>query len=258
MACGLFPDVSELTHSSDAGGDDVVQSDAAKTDAGADSAIVDGASGDGASPCSSQHVFCDDFDDGGLGATWDDKYETVGPLSLSTAFAVSQPRSLFASAPGTASGDESALGKKLPVANHTHVELDVYVTSPTNVTNTEVDLVDLILTPLPLGTAQANFNLQRYEFTSQIEQYVLLSDGGSPGDIVPFNESFSSWRHVTLDVDFVGQKFSATVDGKSVASISMNPQIAKTGLELYTGIGYIEVAHGAWGVYVDNVVVDQN
>src|SRR5678815_5383821 len=103
-ACGLFPDLGPLS-GGDAGGSDAVAdgtndvsidvtNDAPPSDAGLDVKK---------SPCTVQHTFCDDFDDGSFGAKWDNSDNGSGGTLSQTTNAVSPPYAFQATVPGGAS-----------------------------------------------------------------------------------------------------------------------------------------------------------
>jgi hypothetical protein len=256
-ACGLFPDTSSLSGGDAGAADATTDVGVADAEAGTSDAPSDAPSDALVSPCSAAHTFCDDFDQTALGATWDEKILLSGPLALTSAKVVSPPNALQATA-AAKGGDETALGKAFPAANHTHVELDLLVASPANVTGTEVDVVDFVLDTPASGFAYGNFNLQRWQGITQLEEYMEPGDGGtSAGQDLQASETFSTWRHVALDLDFTNQTFAVAVDGMPVTSFAMNPPVAKTGFSMYVGVGYVGNANADWNVYVDNVVVDQ-
>jgi len=260
-ACGLFPDVASLSGSDagDAAVEDVVVLDAPQETS--EEAAVDApsdASDASVSPCASQHLFCDDFDQTALGALWDEKVLKSGPLALSSTSVVTPPNALEATAITNGSGDETALGKHFPAADHTHVEFDLLVVSPSDTSGTELDVADLVLDTPPSGYDYADFDLQRWQGATQLEEYMQGADGGpNGGQDLPVTETFASWRHVALDLDFPNQTFSLALDGASVTSFAMSPAAPKCGFSLYVGVGYVEGANDDWNVFVDDVVVDQ-
>lgn len=247
-ACALFPDLSSLGEGS-ADASDVSAPDVSDAPDGASDAGFDAPS----SPCNAPHLFCDDFDHGALGATWDDKIVQSGPLVLSPQ-AVTPPYSLEATA--TSSGSESSLGKFVPAADHTHIEFDVLVVAPTTVQNTELDIVDIVVDAPPPTYTHADFDLQRSQGASVLEEYLNGADGGTGQDI-PVTDTFSTWRHVALDLDFPAQTLALAIDGQSVTAISLSPTVPKSSLSIYFGVGYVDGLNGDWNVLIDNVVIDQ-
>ena len=242
-ACGLFPDVSSLGGpGSDASAPEVGAGDADAGDAG---------------PCASQHVFCDDFDDGPLGAKWDSPYKTDGGgLALTTLHAVSPPNALAATLAGTGPGveGESELQKSLPAADHTRVQADVTVAPGTSAN--EVDLVAMVSVTAPSGFDHAEVNVQSTSDGGILEEYLHGPDGGAGQDL-PVTTSFATTRHIQIDVDFPSQTFALTIDGVPAAGATLSPQITKSALTLNVGVAYIEGSTGTWTVFVDDVVVDQ-
>lgn len=125
---GFFPDDGGVAEGavSDAGGDAV-------GDAALDSMTMTDAPLDGSLPCGVPHTFCDDFDDGGLGARWDMQRTVQGSLALDTTVSVSPSRSMLVTAnPGDASGEsyDIALYKNFSGSfSSIHCELDVMTDS---------------------------------------------------------------------------------------------------------------------------------
>lgn len=260
-ACGLFPDLSPLT-SEDASTPADAKSDVVPTgDAKSDAPIPnDAGTGDAAdaadafvSPCTAQHTFCDDFD-GPFGAKWDTSEIMSGPLGGSTN-AVSGS-SLKAVAIPNGNGDDSALLKHFGSATHTHIEFDALVQSPATTTGDEVDLIGLTVDSAPAPYTFGVLDMMRYEDSSQIEEYCDNPDA-STGQDLAFTETFASWRHVALDINFGTQKFTVSINGTQVQHIDLTPSFSATGYTVYLGVAFTST-NDTWTVFIDNFVLDQN
>ncbi|HEY1954001.1 MAG TPA: hypothetical protein VGH28_00265 [Polyangiaceae bacterium] len=254
FAACFFPDLGALS-GNDAGPDGA--SDATANDAAVNDAAMNDASAD-AGPCAAQHVFCDDFDDGPLGAKWDSPYLTDGgALGLTTVHAVTAPSALAATAAQTGPSveGEAELQKLLPAADHTRVQADVTVAAGASVS--ELDMIALIPKPPPPGSDYADFDIQLGKTTGYLEQYVHDTDGGESSQDLAVDASFAATRHVVLDVDFPSQTYALAIDGVPIQTMTLNPPMPKSPLELDVGIAYIESSQGTWTVFVDDVVVDQ-
>ena len=259
-ACGLFPDLSPLTSTTDASTSTDAKSDVAQpVDAKSDAPIVNDAGADTSadvfvSPCAAQHTFCDDFD-GPFGAKWDTSEVNSGPLGASTNSVSGD--SLKAVAIANGNGDDSALLKHFASATHTHIEFDALVQAPSTTTNDEVDLVGLVLDNAPAPYTFGVLDMMRYEDSSEIEEYCDNPDA-STGQDLAFTETFVSWRHVALDIDFgSAQKFTVAIDGTQVQQIDLSPHFDATGYTLYLGVAYTST-NDPWTVFIDNFVLDQN
>lgn len=249
-AC-LFPDLGSLGD----GGVDATGPDAPPDAPSSDAPSAD-AAGD-AGPCSGQHVFCDDFDDGPLGANWDSKYLTDGgALGLTTVHATSTPNALAATVAQTGPGieGEAELQKNLPAADHTRVQADVTIAAGTS--QNELDFIALLPKPPPPGFDYADLNLQLSKSTGYLEEYVHGADGGGGQDLA-VTETYATTKHVVLDLDFPSQTYALAIDGVPIVTMTLSPQIPKCALQLEVGDAYIEGSVGTWTVFVDDVIVDQ-
>jgi hypothetical protein len=260
-ACGLFPDVSSLSSSD--GGVDVTTKDAPIEDAmdasdggAADTAADVDADAAPRSPCLDQHLFCDDFDKVPLGQLWDGKMVKSGPLALATSTWVTPPNALEAIA--SSAGSETMLSKGFPSAQRTHVELDAMLSSPGDPTNVELDFVNFDFAVPPAGYSYGNVNLQRWQGAAQLEQYASGGDAGSTGQDLTFPNTFATWKHVALDLDFGAQQVVLTIDGVVLKTLTFAPALTQCALTLSVGVTYTEGTTTDWNVFIDNVVVDQN
>lgn len=249
-ACALLTDLGELSGPSDG-----------TTDAPSETSVSDvvEAGGDVArtSPCTAVHTFCDDFDDdAGLGAKWDGVLTGSGPLALSSAEVVTLPRSLQAT--GTVDG-KTALVKNLPASNHTHIEFDLLIQAPQTTTGTEVDFItiEILQPPSPWGYADLGFS--RQGGTCVLEEYESPTDGGvATRQDVSINETFGAWRHVALDLTFSTQKLAVTIDGTAITTMTFAQQLVISPLGIAVGAPFVANTSGAWNVFIDDFVVDQN
>jgi len=248
-ACGLFPDVSSLGPSSGTDGGDAAAVDAPPT-----------ANEGGASPCATTHDFCDDFDHGPLGATWDQIVSQAGPLALSST-AVTPPSALGVTVLDSAqTAQASMLEKQFPSSKHVHVELDAQVTSPSNAFGTEVDFVTLEVTP-PAGYDEAGLSLFRRHDSStpgpSVLQYFYIQGSNVQTIDEDVAEDFSSWRHVALDADFDAQTFAVAIDGTPVTQLDMSPTVPMGAFTLQVGATWVDDVQATWGVLVDDVTLDR-
>lgn len=253
-ACGLFPDLGALS-GEDAGGSDAT-TDVSALDATNDTALDAPASDAGLdvkkSPCAQQHTFCDDFDDGSLGATWDKSDNSGGTLSQTTN-AVSPPYAFQAQVSG--SGHPYALLEKyLPASQHVHYECDMIILGAQS-TNFEVDYFDFAFAPA--GYTYGNFNMERLGDAGDIEQ--ISKANGADAEAYhddTITEAFTTWKHLVIDIDFTKGTFTAAVDGATIDAMTMTPPFAAANSTLSVGVTYTGGITTQWTVIVDNVVVD--
>jgi hypothetical protein len=126
------------------------------------------------------------------------------------------------------------------------------------VTTTELDFVNFDIVTPPTGYTYANLNLQRWQGGSLHEQYAISADAGSTSVDHPVAQTYNTWTHVALDVDFGAQTYSLAVDGVTASVIALTPQLPRSAFDLGVGITYTGGASAPWTVWIDNVVVDQN
>jgi len=239
-AC-FFPDVSTL--SGDSGG----PSDAQTSESAPDASTTP-------SPCTASHTFCDDFDEPSLGTLWSGQQTPSGTLAFSTS-AVTPPHSLQATVLADTNDNGAFLYERFTNVTRLHVELDAMVVAALPTANSQVDLVDIEVTP-PSGGTFAVVDLQRWQDGSALEQYVAFADGGSSDQSPDFAETFSSWRHVALDVDFGAETFVATIDGTVAQTIDFTPSLPQGDVQVDVGVPYAESLSGDWQVFVDDVAID--
>jgi len=249
VAACFFPDVGSL-----GGANDAATPDGSTVDATPD--VADGSVPDAAptSPCLDVHAFCDDFDHGTLGAKWDSVTAQAGPLDLSPN-AVTPPNSLHTTLTPANDGNGSYLSEGFSQSSRFHTELDVMLTAPADTSKTAILVVGIEL-PQGSGVDFAAVDVQRYEDGGIFEEGVDLSDGGSDWQDIPISETFDTWKHVAVDIDWNTRKATLTIDGVIVQSANLHDQTPQGGVQLDVAVPYSENENGDWDVYEDNVVVD--
>jgi hypothetical protein len=199
-ACSLLVDTSDL-----AGG-------SASSDASADATI--GAPGDGSpaldagrddsgdaakSSCGAVHVFCDDFDQGTLGATWDLLLMGAGPITLDTMLSTSPPRSMRVGVIGAAGDRDSSLKKKVTGGPTFHASADFRHEGTGSTGDVDVITVALDPPPAPFVMYAVTAFMASGQLMGQVK--VLRNDGGPEVDIrAALNQSVSSFRRLTVEI----------------------------------------------------------
>jgi len=257
----LFPDLGPLS-GDDAGGadattdatkdvaldvtNDVAKTDGAPSDAGADVKT---------SPCAVKHTFCDDFDDGGLGATWDNTNNGAGGTLSQTTNAVSAPYAFQAQVPGGGGHPWASLEKSFPASSHVHFECDMMIVGAQS-TNMEIDYFDFAFKPS--GYSYGDFNIERDNPGGTVEEIsqATTADASTYNDDT-ITEELTTWKHLVVDIDFTKNTFTVAVDGATIDAMSMKPVLASAAATLGIGVTYVGgLTTGPWSVLVDNVVVD--
>jgi len=256
----LFPDLGPLS-GADAGGNDGAPSDVVTNDVATDAqldATNDAPPSDAgldvkASPCATQHTFCDDFDDGSLGATWDNIDNSGGTLSQTTS-SVSAPYAFQAQVPGGGGHPYAVLQKYFPASQHVHFECDLMIVG-SQTTNFEIDYFDWAFKPT--GYTYGNFNLERFNGGGTVEE-IATPNGADASAYHDENiaEQLTSWKHLVVDIDYTKATFTMSVDGATVDAMSMTPPLASAQATLAVGVTYTGGLTSQWSVLTDNVVVD--
>jgi hypothetical protein len=262
-ACGLFPDLGPLSGGDDAGGPDAMAADATKdvkldvvtNDVAADAPPPIDASPDvNKSPCAQQHTFCDDFDKGTLGATWDNVDNGSGGTLSQTTNAVSPPYAFQAQVPSGPGQPYAMLQKYLAASAKIHFECDLTILG-TQTANFEIDYFDFSFKPS--GYVYGNFNLERLNVGGTSEQISkTTADAGDVYHDDNISEQLTSWKHLVVDIDFTKSTFTMTVDGATVDAMSMTPPLASAPGTLAVGVTYSSGTTTTWSVLTDNVVID--
>ena len=148
---------------------------------------------DAGSPCTGSDLFCDDFDRGALGATWDAPALTGGLLDLVNVGCSSPPTCLSVSLDRYQNGDQVELSRALSFPpNGLSVEADITVTGGADLGPLFVDL------SAPPGTRFRHFTLQYGTSTLAISAFNLFDDGGRVGDYKVASSVVTGRRHVSL------------------------------------------------------------
>ena len=226
--CGLFPDLSSFDTPSDAASE-------TKTGCGV-------------------HTFCDDFDHGPLGATWDGVLTSSGPLVLSTTNVITPPNALQATA--IPDGGQSALSKTLISGDNVHIGFEVMVQAPSDTSSTQVDIVTLKMNLAPTGYQFVDFGLSRFLDATRLQQYALPNSGAAISQDILVNEAFASWRHVDFVLAFSTQKLELYIDGTLTTTLDLNPPVPKTSTFVTVGVADTVTPQADWNVFIDDFVVD--
>jgi hypothetical protein len=221
FGCSLVVDTSGLTSvaTEDAAGDR-----ASGTDGGADGAsldaLTDALTADGGTVCDA--TFCDDFDDGPVGAKWSRSIVNQGAIDLSTKY-TSAPSALRARFFGSQSTDDryAMLERDLGTGTRVHCEFSMYVTAradkdvndPFRIRTTAAGISDYLLylvLPSTGGIALADD--------------IHYADGGCacPQKFATFDPfPVGAWRRITVETDFTTATLS--VDGAVVVTSTFGP-----------------------------------
>jgi hypothetical protein len=212
----------------------------AGTDAGSG---ADGVSdGIASHPCT--QTFCDDFDDGSLGARWDTPPPAGSGLSLDSANWESPPRSLVVQC---GMNRPCGLVKTLSGASHVRLDLDVRLGTP------------------PEG-ALSLFRLKPVGGDTYVEIEFRTGTGSADIQICETSGCFTTktigaltttrFRHITVDANLRGGGVSVALDGSTVLSeIGPIPAQATTGV--VAELGDAVVSPGPSTVFrFDNIALD--
>jgi hypothetical protein len=205
-ACSLLVPLSsdELSRGGDAGV--AVTIDGAPTDA----SDAGKPPGDGA-PRSCDATFCDDFDNGPLGATWTATDTAKGGELTLVPQAFSPPNALRMFIPDTSGTRTARLAKAFPTPKRVRCDVELFITKPP-VANQNVQVLGF-----NAPTDAEGF----YAVFLKIEDasgYLAEEVTGSPDrvlDLPPF--PVGSWVHFAMDVDLAASKVELIVGARSTA-----------------------------------------
>ena len=248
--------------SSDAGPTDA----APQRDAGEDRSLAEAsidASADAGpprvTPCSSAHLFCDDFDDAGpdLALRWDERDDTAGTLVRSLV-SVSAPYALGVDVGTVPKDGDTSITKvvDLPVGD-ARIELDLRYTPATTFGKNSV-IVPLVVQAFPAapGAQFQQFAMALTPTGAALDYYSYLQDGGSAYRSTALVFPESVFRHVTMTITTANGQVTSTVRIGSNGPVPISyAGLRPNQLRISAGVPYARAVTGG-SVVIDNVVVD--
>jgi hypothetical protein len=243
-ACSLLVDTSGLG----AGGSVSGGSDGSVVDGNvADAPAGDNSSGEGGQPTSCgdpARAFCDAFDQGPLGARWNDMRQTNGALALDDGAPRSAPSALRASTTGAGEA-EAVLVKQLPAGTkQIRCEFDFSAPLPPG----SAGEVDLIVFLTHLGGSNTYQTYLWYSGAWQIGEYSqsMPIDHNGPVGSMPTDR----WAHMVFETD--GKQLTLSADGQVIAQLPGLASPAGTTTEIDFGIPYAK-GRAAYSALFDNL-----
>ncbi|NOU31023.1 MAG: hypothetical protein HOO96_24255 [Polyangiaceae bacterium] len=254
-ACSMLVDLASFTGGatpgSDAGSDAearVPEGDAGGTDAGPDVPRIPFCAATDA-------AFCDDFDDGDLGATWSARtVDDASVQSKDTAQLRSPPASFLVAVAPRSGGVESYFEKDVAKSTERAVwAFDVRIDT------TSLDTLRVATFRQPAIPAKVRVVLngtpQRWGLMEVLEN---AGEGGA--DVVRTTTSTvafttSVWHSVALTVDLKGRTTQLTVDGTQIVSATLASAWVVGNVEGYLGIGSLNNPKSRWEIRYDNALL---
>ena len=213
------------------------------------SVLVDTASSDAivppASPCRAPHLFCDDFDVGAIGATWDRKSgnTSLDPSTFST------PPFGFRAHVDKSFGNRSSRLEKSLTALPLACSFDLFVVGRGD-SGGQSDLFSVLLDSAQTSTYVLLFGIT--PSSTYVGEYIEDADGGATPTVSVPNLTDRRWTHVTVELAPPVAKL--TVDGTLVKTLPLaHPSVSVTAV--HAGIAQAR-GGGAVDVVLDNVVCD--
>jgi hypothetical protein len=216
-----------------------------------------GGAGSGGAPASCEPPdFCDDFDDGTLGATWSGATSDLGTLTLSTATVVSPPNAFRASVEPlqTTMFRSAQLSKKFSDAQTLRCAFDFYLEAKTSGERAKIAQL------LPLNPEFSGYNLNLWinaDGGGEIEEWACFPPGCSNSFIHPAPFSpipIGSWHRLVFTMSYGGST-TLTIDDALVASLDMYDQAPP---ETTFYIGAQSDGVGPFAFLFDNLVCEVN
>jgi hypothetical protein len=216
-------------------------------DAGSDADAFSFDAGD--APCS----FCDDFDKTALGASWTDKNENRGALSLSND-ALSPPNSLLAQLTGGAGNQTGDISLRRDIATtekRVRCEVDMKIVASLGTTG-EIDLFEIFT--YAADPKSYEVYIAHSDDKWQIAEYGTYQDSGTIDRIQPLSTAPNggSWVHVTFSTD--GSTASIAFDGVTAGTLGGLTNVTGTKMHFGVGLPYVSKdAPAGASVLFDNV-----
>jgi len=201
--------------------------------------------------------FCDDFDNGPLGARWTQMHVTDGgSLSLDPTDFRSPPNSLFTIVfPKTK--EMTSLSYKVPLMNPHKVviAIDLKIDALDPMTS-EIDVLNIAMIPPPANITAYGLGMSTYPSAAKpvnLELYQGFPDGGKTNPALAIDFALGAWHAVVLGADFDADTGSLDVDGVRVAALGMNAAGIPGGATVAIGATYVANANGGQSrVHFDN------
>ncbi|MCA9583830.1 MAG: hypothetical protein KC657_00555 [Myxococcales bacterium] len=246
--CSLLVDTRGLGGGGEAPGapDGSATTDGARpapsTDGGAEASFAPPDSGP--IDCAAPNTFCDDFDQGALGATWDDIERTHGDVKLSQE-ALSPPNALAAGVtPGTNTGDAALVKRFSPAPAAIHCELDFNLDSPVP--------VDIFQIRTVVG-GKARYHYVGYRSADwAVGEWIPASAGQPETNRSSSIASLALKRWAKLVVDMNDTSITATLDGQPLGSLTGISAAGGSRRDLAIGLPDVPKSDTA-SILVDNV-----
>jgi hypothetical protein len=221
--------------------------DAATAEAG------DAGSGDAATAfCArASHVFCDDFDDGELGARWTSLVQGAVTVGFDTGDYRSAPRSLRLTVPSAPDGGSKRPATYLQTAVAPSQTLSIgFDVVATPLTSGAVALLVISLEPAPDGFTSYTLELALATGAGLLFQ----EQNGAVSTPVPL--SVSSWTTVALKLDLTSGT-AQIVDGSGAEIFHKSIAVATSkGARISLGVPYLD-STAAFSAKFDDVFVDK-
>lgn len=215
---------------------------------------------DGGSPCADAgHLFCDDFDDGPLGARWVFQEATGGPLSLDTAAFVSPPKSFRVELMPSAGVKSSLLHQDINIPGKTHavLEFDLRVDRVGTQTYKEIDYGALAFAPPPPNMKSQGLAIVDTPGSIRFQYYRERSGGGYDYDNKPLALPIGTWAHVVLAVHMTGPTGVISINSVEMGSFPLQTSTL-TAASFEMGSTWMEGNTTSNTIHVDNVTFDAN
>jgi len=256
LAC-LFPSVGDLQ--SDGGELDAAveaQPDAPDEPPAADAGAEADADAGFCESLGGGHAFCEDFDHGVFSAQFDKIVTTQGvSLGSDGAEFTSPPLSLLAIFPAkTGKSDQAYMTRAFATATSGTFALDVRFDAWTPGSSgvfAEMRIDD----NLPTEHTLEAYATDTY---AALEENFAAADGGQAFVDHTFSTPIplGAWRRVSFSLDVSSHTCSASLDGVTVFSGSLDPSWAAGPIQIHAGLTYVGAETNGWQARYDDLVFD--
>jgi hypothetical protein len=197
-------------------------------------------------------TFCDDFDNGELGAKWSDAGVTTGAEIMLVDAGLSAPFAFRAASPGGIANTEALLAKFVGSRRALRCELDLQLVSPPP--TGEIDYISFVSHTTEVPLYRVYFAI--FDGTWNVAEFARAADGTRLLDRAKDMPAppIDRWTHVLFETD--GNEASISFDGVKVATLTALSQIRPEGREIHIGITFASSATTASSALYDNIACD--
>lgn len=213
-------------------------------------------------PCSSEHIFCDDFDRrDDAAAGWDSLDLRAGPISIDETTATSGLRSLRVMLDGKPGLVGSSLRKTVSLrtgSSSASVEFDYIADFPSRPWPfAEIYPVIISIDPPPAGVRLLHFGITLSNNEERFVYYGEQTNGTILFDYKPITLPYNAWQHIKVAIALLPDKVQARllINEKDTGTLTYASGAAQS-LTLSLGAPFVNDSSLKAPFRYDNVIID--